>query len=86
VTGDLAPPASVVASFFNNVSFIEATMDSILAQRFEDMLAQRFEDFELIVADHSSADGDVGPIAALLTDPTMRLLRRKADEAPREAG
>jgi hypothetical protein len=76
VTGDLAPPASVVAPSFNDVSFIEATMDSILAQR--------FEDFELIVADHSS--GDVGPIAALLTDPTMRLLRRKADEAPRKAG
>jgi glycosyltransferase involved in cell wall biosynthesis len=78
VTGDLAPPASVVAPSFNDVSFIEATMDSILAQR--------FEDFELIVADHSSADGDVGPIAALLTDSTMRLLRRKADEAPRKAG
>jgi Glycosyltransferases involved in cell wall biogenesis len=70
VTGDVTPRVSVVVPSFNNASFIEATMDSILAQT--------FEDFELIVADHSSADGTWELLQRYLTDPRVRLLRTEA--------
>jgi len=70
VTGDLTPRVSVVVPSFNNVSFIEATMDSILAQT--------FEDFELIVADHSSVDGTWELLQRYLPDPRVRLLRTEA--------
>jgi glycosyltransferase involved in cell wall biosynthesis len=58
---------SVVVPSYNNVSFIVATMDSILAQT--------FEDFELIVADHSSTDGTWERLQRYRTDPRVRLLR-----------
>ena len=70
MTGDLTPRVSVVVPSFNNVSFIEATMDSILAQT--------FEDFELIVADHSSVDGTWELLQRYLPDPRVRLLRTEA--------
>jgi glycosyltransferase involved in cell wall biosynthesis len=70
VTGDLTPRVSVVVPSYNNVSFIEATMDSILAQT--------FEDFELVVADHSSADGTWERLQHYRTDPRVRLLRTEA--------
>jgi glycosyltransferase involved in cell wall biosynthesis len=70
VTGDLTPRVSVVVPSFNNASFIEATMDSILAQT--------FEDFELVVADHSSVDGTWELLQHYGTDPKVRLLRTEA--------
>jgi glycosyltransferase involved in cell wall biosynthesis len=67
VSGDVAPRVSVVVPSYNNAGFIEATMDSILAQT--------FEDFELVVADHSSADGTWERLRRYRTDPRVRLLR-----------
>jgi glycosyltransferase involved in cell wall biosynthesis len=67
VSGDIAARVSVVVPSYNNASFIEATMDSILAQT--------FEDFELIVADHSSTDGTWERLQRYRTDPRVRLLR-----------
>jgi len=67
VTGDRAPRVSVVVPSFNNASFIEATMDSILAQT--------FEDFELVVADHSSVDGTWERLQRYAADPRVRLLQ-----------
>ena len=64
------PRVSVVVPSFNNASFIEATMDSILAQT--------FEDFELVVADHSSADGTWARLQPYSADPRVRLLRTEA--------
>jgi glycosyltransferase involved in cell wall biosynthesis len=61
---------SVVVPSYNNAGFIEATMDSILAQT--------FEDFELVVADHSSADGTWERLKRYRTDPRVRLLRTEA--------
>jgi glycosyltransferase involved in cell wall biosynthesis len=58
---------SVVVPSYNNAGFIEATMDSILAQT--------FKDFELVVADHSSADGTWDRLKRYRTDPRVRLLR-----------
>ena len=70
MSGDLTPRVSVVVPSYNNASFIEATMDSILAQS--------FEDFELVVADHSSVDGTWELLQHYRTDPRVRLLRTEA--------
>jgi glycosyltransferase involved in cell wall biosynthesis len=70
VTGDRTARVSVVVPSYNNARFIEATMDSILAQT--------FEDFELIVADHSSADGTWERLQRYRTDPRVRLLQTEA--------
>ena len=70
MTGDVTPRVSVVVPSFNNASFIEATMDSILAQT--------FEDFELVVADHSSSDGTWELLQRYAADPRVRLLRTEA--------
>jgi glycosyltransferase involved in cell wall biosynthesis len=67
VSGDSAPRVSVVVPSYNNASFIEATMNSILAQT--------FEDFELVVADHSSQDGTWELLQPYLADPRVRLLQ-----------
>jgi len=68
MSGDVtAPRVSVVVPSYNNASFIEATMDSILAQT--------FEDFELVVADHSSTDGTWERLQRYSADPRVRLLR-----------
>jgi glycosyltransferase involved in cell wall biosynthesis len=70
VTGDPTARVSVVVPSYNNARFIEATMDSILAQT--------FKDFELIVADHSSADGTWERLQRYRTDPRVRLLQTQA--------
>jgi len=58
---------SVVVPSFNNAAFIEATIESILAQT--------FEDFELVVADHSSVDGTWQRLQRYAADPRVRLLQ-----------
>jgi glycosyltransferase involved in cell wall biosynthesis len=70
MTGDMIPRVSVVVPSFNNADFIEATMDSILAQT--------FEDFELVVADHSSSDGTWDLLQPYAADPRVRLLQTEA--------
>jgi glycosyltransferase involved in cell wall biosynthesis len=70
VSGELTPRVSVVVPSFNNASFIEATMDSILAQT--------FEDFELVVADHASVDGTWELLQRYRADARVRLLRTQA--------
>jgi glycosyltransferase involved in cell wall biosynthesis len=69
-SGVSAPRVSVVVPSYNNAGFIEATMDSILGQT--------FEDFELVVADHSSADGTWELLQRYRADPRVRLLRTSA--------
>ncbi len=64
------PRVSVVVPSFNNAGFIEATMDSILGQT--------FEDFELVVADHSSSDGTWELLQRYSADPRVRLMRTEA--------
>lgn len=61
------PRVSVVVPTYNNASFIEETMDSILGQT--------FEDFELVVADHSSGDGTWERLQRYGADPRVRLLQ-----------
>ena len=64
------PRVSVVVPSYNNASFIEETMDSILGQT--------FEDFELVVADHSSSDGTWERLQRYGADPRVRLIRTEA--------
>ena len=63
----MTPRVSVVVPSYNNATFIEATMDSILAQT--------YEDFELVVADHSSSDGTWEKLQRYCVDRRVRLLR-----------
>ena len=70
MTGGPTPRVSVVVPSYDNAGFIEATMDSILGQT--------FEDFELVVADHSSADGTWERLQRYRTDPRVRLLQTSA--------
>ena len=67
MSGEVTARVSVVVPSYNNAAFIEATMDSILAQT--------FEDFELVVADHSSVDGTWERLQRYRSDPRVRLLR-----------
>ena len=70
MTRDATPRVSIVVPSYNNVSFIEATMDSILGQT--------FEDFELVVADHSSSDGTWERLQRYGADSRVRLMRTEA--------
>ena len=63
----MTPRVSVVVPSYNNGEFIEATMQSILAQT--------FTDFELVVADHSSTDDTWERLQQFDGDPRVRLLQ-----------
>lgn len=60
-----APRVSVVVPSYQNADFIEATVESVLAQT--------FTDFELLVSDHSSTDGTWERLARFAADPRVRL-------------
>lgn len=66
----MTPRVSVVVPAFNSVSFIAATIDSILGQT--------FADFELLVSDHSSTDGTWEALQRYAADPRVRLSRLPA--------
>jgi glycosyltransferase involved in cell wall biosynthesis len=61
------PRVSVVVPTYQNVAFVEATIESILAQT--------YPDFELLVADHGSTDGTWEALARFTTDPRVTLWR-----------
>ena len=62
----MTPRVSIVVPTFNNAAFIEATLDSIFGQT--------YEDFELVIADHSSTDGTFDLLRRHAGDPRVRLL------------
>lgn len=66
----MSPTVSVVVPAYNNADFIEATLDSILAQT--------FTDFELLVADHSSTDDTWERIQRYAADDRVRLMQTPA--------
>lgn len=61
-----APRVSVVIPTFENEHYVRATMDSVLAQT--------FEDFEVVVADHSSTDRTWQILQDFADHPRVRLL------------
>lgn len=61
-----APTVSVVVPAYNNAATLQETIDSVLAQE--------GVDFELIVADHSSADGTRDVMNRYADDPRVTLL------------
>lgn len=63
----MTPRVSIVIPSYNSVEFINATMESVLAQT--------FADFELLVSDHSSTDGTWEALQRFLNDPRVRLSR-----------
>lgn len=66
----MTPRVSVVVPAYNNAPFIEATVDSVLAQT--------YADFELVVADHSSTDSTWDRLQRYAADPRVRLLQTPA--------
>lgn len=60
-----APRVSVVVPTYQNAAYVEATIESILAQT--------FTDFELLVADHGSTDGTWAALARFAADPRVTL-------------
>ncbi|WP_445160702.1 glycosyltransferase family 2 protein [Mycobacterium sp. Dal123C01] len=63
----MTPLVSVVVPVYNGVSYIDATVQSILAQT--------FRDFELVVSDNASTDGTWGALQRYADDPRVRLTR-----------
>lgn len=57
---------SVVVPAYNNADYIAVTIESILAQT--------YEDFELIIADHSSTDNTKEIIESYASDPRVTIL------------
>lgn len=60
------PRVSVVVPAYRNVDYLAATVDSILAQD--------YDDYELVVADHSSGDGSDALLARYAGHPRVRVL------------
>ena len=71
------PRVSVVIPTFENAHYVRATMESVLAQT--------YRDFELVVADHSSADRTWDRLQES-RDPRVRLLRHLRVAAPSATG
>jgi glycosyltransferase involved in cell wall biosynthesis len=63
----VTPLVSVVVPIYNGVEFLDATMQSILAQT--------FSDFELVVSDNGSTDGTWEALQRYTVDPRVRLTR-----------
>ena len=60
----MSPRVSVVIPTYNNESYIVDTMSSVLAQT--------YTDFELVVADHGSADRTWALLQDFIEDPRVR--------------
>lgn len=63
----MAPSVSVVVPVYNGAEFIDATIQSILAQT--------FSDFELVVSDNASTDGTWEALQRYAAEPRVRLTR-----------
>ena len=66
----MTPKLSLVIPAYNNAEFISETIDSILAQD--------FQDWELIIADHSSSDGTLAAVERFAADPRISVVVTEA--------
>ena len=62
----MTPRVSVVVPAYNNAAYIVDTMESILAQD--------YDDFEIVVADHSSTDDTAALLKRYVDHPRVQLL------------
>ncbi|BAS09807.1 chondroitin synthase [Arthrobacter sp. Hiyo4] len=62
----MSPKVSIVIPAYNNVQYIEETLQSVLNQS--------FDDYEVVIADHSSIDGTAEVIARFADHPKVRVL------------
>ncbi len=69
----MTPLVSVVVPVYNCVAFIDAAVQSILAQT--------FSDFELLVSDNASTDGTWEALQRYTVDPRVRLSRHASNVA-----
>ncbi|MEE6138727.1 glycosyltransferase family 2 protein [Mycobacterium sp. 050128] len=63
----MTPLVSVVVPVYNNVAYVDATVESILAQT--------LPDFELVISDNASTDGTWEALQRHTADPRVRLTR-----------
>lgn len=63
----MIPKVSIVVPAYNNAGSIRETLESILAQK--------YQNFEVIVADHSSTDGTADIVQQYVGNPHLRVLR-----------
>jgi glycosyltransferase involved in cell wall biosynthesis len=66
----MTPRVSVVIPAYNNAAYIVETVDSVLAQD--------YDDFELIIADHSSTDATPALLQRYAAHPRVQLLTTEA--------
>ncbi len=66
----MTPRVSVVIPAYNNAAYIVETVESVLAQD--------FDDFELIIADHSSTDATPALLQRYADHPRVQLLTTEA--------
>lgn len=62
----MSPRVSVVIPSYNNGAYLGATLDSVLEQD--------YDDFEVVIADHSSADDTAAVIERYAGHPRLRVL------------
>lgn len=62
----MSPRVSIVIPAYNNAAYLQATLESVMAQT--------YPDFEVVIADHSSVDGTAAIIEAHANDPRIRVL------------
>lgn len=67
MSGDVTPLFSVVIPVYNRAHILSATLQSVLAQS--------FQDFEIVIVDDGSRDDPVAVVEAI-ADPRLRLIRQ----------
>ncbi|MGW9404566.1 glycosyltransferase family 2 protein [Arthrobacter sp. NPDC055585] len=62
----MSPRVSIVIPAYNNAAYLQATLESVFAQT--------YQDYEVVIADHSSVDKTAEIIESFAHEPRLRIL------------